>query len=107
MSDPNVQVPDDYALLTDSMQESPGPRAAQGSYQTLGPARRQKQWEAMTADERIERLREVVRSKDMSISELQAQLNALQQHQHGAQGQIMVPVYHAFGGIGRCYDPLA
>lgn len=71
---------------------------------------RPKSWEEATPDERIERLRDVIRSKDMAIQDLRQMVSALMSHTHGKRGELLGPIF-AWGNQtisgGSSYDPLA
>lgn len=86
------------------------PPAASGRYASLGNPVRAKTWDELTPDERIERLRDALRSKDFAIQELQRQLYALSVHRHGDNGELFVP-FHSSLGVASCgpytHDPLA
>lgn len=71
---------------------------------------RMKTWDELTVEEKLDRLRDCLRSKDMAVQDLRAQVGALGLHQHGEGGQILVPLYNVLGQGsmgGRVYDPLA
>lgn len=54
-------------------------------------ARRDKYWSELTADERIERMRQEVKRMDRLLSECYAELLQLRAHQHGPLGQMLFP----------------
>lgn len=58
----------------------------------------------LTADERVERLRLVVRGQDRQLAELRAICHTLMRHQHGADGRMVVPVVFG-GGTDGGQDP--
>lgn len=70
-------------------------------------ANRRKTWDDYTDDERIQALRDEVRSLRDIVRELTATVYALQHHEHGAKGDVLVrlasPTGHAVSGR---YDPL-
>lgn len=70
---------------------------------------RMKTWDERTPDERIEVLREALRSKDMAIQDLRQQIDLLMQHRHAKDGQVVAPLYGrgAMCAPGGYYDPLA
>lgn len=75
----------------------------------LAAEQRMKTWDECTPDERIERLREQLRTKEMAIGELRQQIDLLMRHQHGAHGELLQPLYGYSQGMvcgPRC-DPLA
>lgn len=101
-------------MAQDQQQENPVPKEmaeAMAQLKGLASARRQKTWDELTPDEKIEQLRNVLRSKELAIATLQDQVNALSQHRHDTQtGQLMAPLYLNGGPMqlgGRGYDPLA
>lgn len=77
--------------------------------QQAGQAMRRKTWDELGLEEKIERIREVLRMKEFAIGELREQLGALLSHQHGTNGELLQPVRYGMGGqgVGRGYDPLA
>lgn len=93
-------------MMAQDQQENPMPR----EMAKLNGLGRQKTWDERSADEKIEQLRHVLRSKELAIATLQDQVNALSQHRHDTQsGQLMQPLYVNGLSIrlGRGYDPLA
>lgn len=72
-------------------------------------ARRRKTWDECSPDEKLERLRECVRSKDMAIAELREQVARLMHHSHSQNGELLGPLYLGFENqcASRRYDPLA
>ncbi len=68
---------------------------------------RRKKWDELTTDERIERLRECLRSKDMAVQAIREDLLRLMNHTHGAHGELLGPL-HGFPQCAelRRYDPL-
>ena len=73
-------------------------------------AGREKTWDELTPDERIERLRDCLRSKDMAIQDLREQISRLMNHSHGRNGELLGPLYSFPGQQAMCrggHDPLA
>lgn len=99
---PNPPLPEQFRSLAEDLQGSLGAVSA-------GPRiERRKPWDELTPDERIERLRDALRSKEMAIQDLQNQLGRLMSHTHGRNGELLGPLY-GFEGMAACrrYDPLA
>jgi hypothetical protein len=86
-----------------------------GAFQQFLGEDRHKTWDECNTDEKMERLRECLRSKDLAIQRLQQMVANMSNHQHGERGEILVPLYGwgslepAAGVGGRLYDydPLA
>lgn len=83
--------------------------ALKGRMQSLGTAARMKTWDEMTDAEKMERLRDCLRSKDMAIRELREQVSMLLGHLHGPNGELLTRLYGGLSsGVGYSgYDPLA
>lgn len=60
---------------------------------------RHKTWDELGLEEKVNRLRQVIRAKEMAISELREGFSTLMQHQHGKNGELLPPVYG--GGMGQ------
>jgi hypothetical protein len=54
-----------------------------------------KKWDDLTADERIERLREETRKWQRISSALLERISTLEGHEHGADGRIMIQLHAA------------
>lgn len=80
----------------------------QQNYGGLVEATRPRAWDELSTDEKIERLRDCLRSKDMAITSLRQEVSALMNHSHGSHGELLRPMY-VLGDVppGLKYDPLA
>lgn len=62
---------------------------------------REKFWDELTLEEKLDRTRAMVKGLKTAVRELSIQLDAMQQHQHGSGGAILVP-WHT----GQKFDPV-
>lgn len=70
-------------------------------------ALRRKTWTEQTFEEKIELLRQQLRSKDFALREMREQISILMQHQHGPNGAVLAPLMRLGPPVGSSYDPLA
>lgn len=73
---------------------------------------REKTWAECSPEERVERLRHQLRTKEMALQDLRAQVEQLFRHTHGTNGELLVPLYaHSLGQCApagwKPFDPLA
>ena len=73
-------------------------KAITGSTNYLGP----KPWDELTADERIELLRQELRAWRDFSSRLMERLSILEGHQHGNNGEILIQLHQANRTQGVC-----
>ena len=57
----------------------------------IGLAMREKYWDELGTDEKIERMRAEVKRWQRKCDRLERELSGLQSHQHGNDGTILVP----------------
>ena len=57
-------------------------------------------WDKLSIDEKIERMRSVVKSQGEYISALEADVNRLKAHQHNPHGDVLIPLQANWGPRG-------
>jgi hypothetical protein len=74
----------------------------------LAKPMRNKTWDEMTPDQRMEAMREEVRYLRRTITVMEKEIGRLNKHQHSQDGSLMVPLKHREGErpYGYHYDPL-
>lgn len=92
-----------YPMDTHSKQQQ-SPQPQDGSFEAL----RRRTWDEQGLEEKVELLRQQLRSKDFALREIREQLNVLMQHQHGPNGELLAPLFRLGAQLtGSSYDPLA
>lgn len=81
-----------------------------GRFQQLGECARRKTWDERGVEEKIELLRDLLRSKDLAIKDLREQVASLMDHRHDAvTGEPTRRLWSNCGAMpmGQFFDPLA